>query len=69
MDEFFENVMDGREDIVSNRLTLLSKLRELFLQVADILVTTISVQLIKKYAVGFWPNVMVISSQTGLVAI
>lgn len=38
VDEFFENVMVNAEekDIRINRLTLLSKLRELFLQVADI---------------------------------
>jgi glycyl-tRNA synthetase beta chain len=38
VDEFFENVMVNAEDkdVRINRLTLLSKLRELFLQVADI---------------------------------
>ncbi|TZF77098.1 glycyl-tRNA synthetase subunit beta, partial [Salmonella enterica subsp. enterica serovar Typhimurium] len=38
VDEFFENVMVNAEekDIRINRLALLSKLRELFLQVADI---------------------------------
>ncbi|VTM91594.1 Glycine--tRNA ligase beta subunit [Raoultella ornithinolytica] len=38
VDEFFENVMVNAEDkeVRINRLTLLSKLRDLFLQVADI---------------------------------
>ncbi|QMP18904.1 glycine--tRNA ligase beta subunit [Yersinia phage vB_YpM_Tongde] len=38
VDEFFESVMVMAEDdaVRVNRLTLLSKLRELFLQVADI---------------------------------
>ena len=38
VDEFFENVMVNAEDqnVRVNRLTLLSKLRDLFLQVADI---------------------------------
>ncbi|SNY66402.1 glycyl-tRNA synthetase beta chain [Enterobacter sp. CC120223-11] len=38
VDEFFENVMVNAEDkdVRINRLTLLTKLRELFLQVADI---------------------------------
>ncbi len=38
VDAFFENVMVNAEDkeVRLNRLTLLSKLRELFLQVADI---------------------------------
>ena len=38
VDEFFENVMVNADDkeVRINRLTLLAKLRELFLQVADI---------------------------------
>ena len=38
MDQFFESVMVNVEDkeVRINRLTLLSELRELFLQVADI---------------------------------
>ena len=38
VDEFFKNVMVNAEDqnVRVNRLTLLSKLRDLFLQVADI---------------------------------
>ncbi len=57
VDEFFENVMVNAEDkdVRINRLTLLSKLRELFLQVADIsAAVSVSVIIKTRLRAGFY---------------